>query len=120
MGVDFGPTHSVVSAVDRGNCPIVAFTDTHGDMVDHFPSVVAVTDSGLVHGFEAVVAAEQGAPALRSMKRHLHRSPSPMASTAIGLAIAADPEAGYQLTRLWVSRLMRMVVVSPMSPGWIL
>ena len=77
MGVDFGPTHSVVSAVDRGNYPIVAFTDTHGDMVDHFPSVVAVTDSGLVHGFEAVAAAEQGAPALRSMKRHLHRSPQP-------------------------------------------
>lgn len=71
LGVDFGTTHSVVSAVDRGNYPIVAFTDTHGDMVDHFPSVVAVTDSGLVHGFEAVAAAEQGAPALRSMKRHL-------------------------------------------------
>lgn len=30
--------------------------------------------------------------------RRVHRSPNPMASTAIGLAIAADPSSGYALT----------------------
>lgn len=34
--------------------------------------------------------------------RRVHRSPYPAASTAIGLAIAADPASGYSLTdRLW-------------------
>ncbi|NNG19237.1 Hsp70 family protein [Naumannella sp. ID2617S] len=83
LGVDFGTTRTIVAYVDRGNYPVVSFTDQWGDPQDHFPSVVARTADGLVHGFEALAAADDGAPVLRSFKRAL-------ASTEVGPQTAVD------------------------------
>ena len=71
LGIDFGTTRTVVAMVDRGNYPVVGFTDTDGDVVDFFPTVVAATPRGLVFGFDALAASRDGAPLLRSFKRHL-------------------------------------------------
>ncbi|WP_106848026.1 Hsp70 family protein [Blastococcus sp. Marseille-P5729] len=71
LGVDFGTTRTIVSYVDRGNYPVVSFTDALGDTHDHFPSVAALRDGELVFGFAALAAAESGAPVVRSFKRML-------------------------------------------------
>lgn len=71
LGIDLGTTRTVVATADRGNYPVVGFTDHLGDAVDHVPSVVAAVDDRLVHGFDALAAAEGGAPLMRSFKRLL-------------------------------------------------
>lgn len=75
IGVDLGTTRTLVAAVDRGNYPVVSFVDAAGDAHEHFPSVVAAGRSGqsgrLLFGFEALAAAAEGAPLLRSFKRFL-------------------------------------------------
>ena len=70
-GIDFGTTRTIAAQVDRGNYPVVTFGDTEGDRREYFPSVAALVGDRLVHGFEAVAAAHDGAPALRSFKRLL-------------------------------------------------
>ncbi|WP_130865390.1 Hsp70 family protein [Acidipropionibacterium timonense] len=74
LGIDLGTTYTVAAAVDRGNYPVVAFTDLDGDSHEHFPSVTAVVDGALVHGYEALDAVTRGAPAIRSLKRALASS----------------------------------------------
>jgi molecular chaperone DnaK (HSP70) len=71
LGLDFGTTHTVVALSDRGNYPVVAFLDEHGDAHDHFPTVVADDDGALVYGFTAFEAARRGAHVVRSFKRSL-------------------------------------------------
>lgn len=71
LGIDFGTTRTVVAAVDRGNYPVVVFGDAEDESHDGLPSIVAATDRGLVFGFDALAAAAQGHPTLRSFKRHL-------------------------------------------------
>lgn len=71
LGIDFGTTRTIVAVVDRGNYPVVSFTDPNGDTVDHFPSVVARRGDQLVYGFEALQAAAAGAFLVRSFKREL-------------------------------------------------
>lgn len=71
LGIDLGTTRTIVALVDRGNYPVVSFTDADGDTVDHFPSVVARRGDGLVYGFEAERAAAEGALLVRSFKREL-------------------------------------------------
>ncbi|WP_432557561.1 Hsp70 family protein [Granulicoccus sp. GXG6511] len=71
LGVDFGTTRTITAVADRGNYPVVGLTDQLGDSHDWFPSVAALAGNRLVHGFEALAAAEQGAPLLRSFKRLL-------------------------------------------------
>lgn len=84
LGIDLGTTRTVVAVSDRGNYPVLPFTDGEGD--DHFylPSVSALTPAGLVHGFRARQAARQGAPLLRSLKRLL-ASPRTTWSTPVRL-----------------------------------
>ncbi|WP_026926479.1 Hsp70 family protein [Granulicoccus phenolivorans] len=74
LGIDFGTTRTIVAHADRGNYPVVSFVDQHGDSSEFFPSVAAVTESGWAYGFEALAAADAGAPLLRSFKRVLGRS----------------------------------------------
>lgn len=71
LGIDLGTTRTVVARVDRGNYPVLTFTDHDGDAHEHLPSVVARVGDTLVHGFDALTAAREGAPALRSFKRIL-------------------------------------------------
>ncbi len=69
LGIDLGTTRTIVAANDRGNVPIIAFEDPHGDLSEHVPTVSAERDGQLIHGFEAADAALRGAPHLRSWKR---------------------------------------------------
>ncbi|MEL4359351.1 MULTISPECIES: Hsp70 family protein [unclassified Luteococcus] len=71
LGIDFGTTRTVVALADRGNYPVVDFLDVDGDFHDHFPTVSALSDGQLVHGFAAQAAAREGASLIRSVKRHL-------------------------------------------------
>ena len=71
IGIDMGTTRTIAAGVDRGNYPVLSFTDPDGDEHAHFPSVIAEVDGRLVHGFEAERAARAGAPHLRSFKRPL-------------------------------------------------
>lgn len=71
LGIDFGTTRTIVSLVDRGNYPVVTFLDRDGDVHEHIPSVLALADGVVVHGFDALAAHAAGAPLVRSFKRHL-------------------------------------------------
>ncbi len=86
LGVDFGTTRTIVAQADRGNYPVVSFTDDVGDAQEFFPSVVALREGELLFGFEALAAARQGAPAVRSFKRELS---SPVVNAETTLAIGA-------------------------------
>src|SRR6201997_3462807 len=68
VGIDFGTTHTVVAAVDRGNYPVVSF-----DGLDTGPSVIPANAAGeLRFGVEAAaVRHEPGWSVLRSFKRLL-------------------------------------------------
>ncbi len=83
LGVDLGTTRTIVAFGDRGNYPVVAFTDGHGDAHEFFPSVIALDAQGRLHyGFEALAAAESGATLVRSFKRALS-DPATNAATTI-------------------------------------
>ncbi|MCV7101768.1 Hsp70 family protein [Mycobacterium palustre] len=68
VGIDFGTTHTVVAAVDRGNYPVVSF-----DGVDTWPSLVAANPAGELRFGPAAAAVrhEPGWSVLRSFKRLL-------------------------------------------------
>ena len=84
LGIDLGTTRTVVARADRGNYPVISFTDEHGDEHDFIPSLTALHEGTLVHGFAARQAAHQGAPLLRSLKRVL-ASPTLTAATPVPL-----------------------------------
>lgn len=71
LGVDLGTTRTIVAVADRGNYPVVTFLDADGDAHETFPSVVALHDGMLRYGFDALDAASQGTPLVRSFKRAL-------------------------------------------------
>jgi molecular chaperone DnaK len=68
VGIDFGTTHTVVAAVDRGNYPVVSF-----DGVDTWPSLIAANAEGELRfgPHAAAVRHEPGWSVLRSFKRLL-------------------------------------------------
>src|SRR6516164_27385 len=68
VGIDFGTTHTVVAAVDRGNYPVVSF-----DGLDTWPSIIAANAAGeLRFGADAAaVRHDPGWSVLRSFKRLL-------------------------------------------------
>lgn len=90
LGVDFGTTRTITSTADRGNYPVVSLTDRLGDPHDWFPAVVALRGDTLVHGFDALAAAEDGAPLVRSFKR-LMASPLFGPETMIRIGSAEFP-----------------------------
>ncbi len=71
VGIDFGTTHTVVAAVDRGNYPVVSF-----DGLDAWPSIIAANTAGeLRFGFDAAaVRHKPGWSVLRSVKRLLNEA----------------------------------------------
>lgn len=62
LGIDLGTTRTVVARADRGNYPVLSFGDENGDENDFIPSLTALRDGELVHGFAARQAARQGPP----------------------------------------------------------
>jgi molecular chaperone DnaK (HSP70) len=73
LGIDFGTTRTVVACADRGNYPVLSFSDDAGDAHDFFPSVVAERDGELRFGFDALAAAaaDPSFTTVRSFKRLL-------------------------------------------------
>jgi molecular chaperone DnaK (HSP70) len=72
LGIDFGTTRTVVACADRGNHPVVGFTDPAGDAAQWIPSVVAERGGDLLFGFDAVAAAnDPSCTVTRSFKRLL-------------------------------------------------
>src|SRR6516165_356501 len=72
LGIDFGTTRTVVACADRGNHPVVGFTDLAGDSVEWVPSIVAERDGELRFGFDAAAVADEPSFTLvRSFKRLL-------------------------------------------------
>lgn len=72
LGIDFGTTHTVVACCDRGNYPVLSFTNEHGDSCDYFPSIVAEHEGNLHYGFDALkVSQDPNSTQIRSFKRVL-------------------------------------------------
>lgn len=71
LGIDLGTTRTIVAVHDRGNYPIVGFSEAEGDLIEHYPTVTAEVGGALIHGLDAEVAEREGAPSLRSWKRLL-------------------------------------------------
>lgn len=84
LGIDFGTTRTVVAYADRGNYPVVAFTDHEGDAHEFWPSLIG-WDDGPCFGFTAGVLQAAGKPVLRSIKREL-ASTSVSAATEVTIA----------------------------------
>jgi molecular chaperone DnaK (HSP70) len=89
LGIDFGTTRTVVACADRGNHPVVGFTDAAGDSVEWIPSIVAERDGELRFGLDALAVAEDPAfTTLRSFKRLLSRPEAgPAETVAIGTTV---------------------------------
>ncbi len=72
LGIDFGTTRTAIACADRGNHPVVTFSDTRGDAVPWIPTLVAERDGELRFGLEALAAAEEASfRVVRSFKRLL-------------------------------------------------
>jgi molecular chaperone DnaK (HSP70) len=70
LGIDFGTTRTVVACADRGNHPVIGFTDASGDSSEWIPSLVAERDGELRFGFDAAAVADDPSfTLLRSFKR---------------------------------------------------
>ncbi len=70
LGIDFGTTRTVVSAVQDGRHPVASF-DEDGEYKEHVPGVAAVVDGQLIVGWDAARAIADGSAehAIRSIKR---------------------------------------------------
>ena len=103
LGIDFGTTHTVVACADRGNYPVLSFSDDAGDAHDFVPSVVAERAGELRFGFDAVATAgDPSFTAVRSFKRLLAEADlGPSKAIRIGSTTIA---AGELVTRFlaWV------------------
>ena len=89
LGIDFGTTRTVVACADRGNHPVVGFTDAAGDAAQWIPSIVAERDGELRFGFDAAAVADDPSFAvLRSFKRLLSRPDAgPAQPVAVGRTV---------------------------------
>jgi molecular chaperone DnaK (HSP70) len=114
LGIDLGTTRTVVAHVDRGNYPVVSFEDERGHPTEHFPTVVAAHQGGLCYGFEALAAAAQGAPLLRSFKRALA---SPAVSAATPLVIGDEQHPLLEVLEGFVRALKEALLTRSNLPA---
>jgi molecular chaperone DnaK (HSP70) len=72
LGIDFGTTRTVVAVLDRGNTPVVGFETGDGQVVDHWPTMLAVQAKKRLYGWDAVAkVGARGWTVHRSLKRLL-------------------------------------------------
>ncbi len=72
LGIDFGTTRTAVACADRGNHPVVTFTDPRGDAVPWIPTLVAEQGGELLYGLDAAARIDDpSAHVVRSFKRLL-------------------------------------------------
>jgi len=72
LGIDFGTTRTAVACADRGNHPVVTFSDAGGDPLPWIPTLVAERDGELRYGLDAAaVAGDPSFHVVRSFKRLL-------------------------------------------------
>ena len=70
LGIDFGTTRTAVACADRGNHPVVDFTDAGGRRAPWIPTLVAERDGELRYGLDAAaVAGDPSFTLVRSFKR---------------------------------------------------
>ena len=84
LGIDLGTTRTVVARADRGNYPVISFTDEHGDEHDFIPSLTALNEGVLIHGSLPGRPLTRGLRLLRSLNEFL-ASPTLTASTPVRL-----------------------------------
>lgn len=58
LGIDLGTTRTIVSAVDRGNYPLVTFDTPDGEGREWYPGLFAFRGEELRTGFEALAVAD--------------------------------------------------------------
>jgi molecular chaperone DnaK (HSP70) len=115
LGIDFGTTHTVVAYCDRGNYPLVGFSDAQGDAFDWLPSLAAHHRGDLQFGFAAeALESAPGATVLRSIKRLL-RDPYPEPISVGGSAFTPAELVARFLHEL--RALLRLnLAISPNEP----
>jgi molecular chaperone DnaK (HSP70) len=91
LGIDFGTTRTVVACADRGNHPVIGFSDAAGDSAEAIPSIVAEREGELRFGFDAAAVADDPSfTVLRSFKRLLSRHDAgPAQTVAVGGTVLA-------------------------------
>src|SRR5579859_4193059 len=85
LGVDFGTTRTVVAAADRGNYPVVGFSDEDGELREWLPS----REQGVASFKRALARAGLGDPVFDLTVRFLARLAQALRSRA-NLAPAPD------------------------------
>lgn len=106
LGIDFGTTRTVVSAVLKGGYSTVSFHT--GDVYrDYLPSMAAVRDGQLLYGWDAAKAMREGAQgAVRSIKRLVSGlAPDAPVPGMHGITVSA-----LQLTSGYLQYVHRMLV----------
>lgn len=105
LGIDFGTTRIVASAVDRGNYPLVSFEAGDGSVRDWMPALVAQTPNGRTYGWEAWARqGEEGCVAARSLKRLLA-----LAGPASTLELGSGPVALSTLLTEMTTHLLQQL-----------
>jgi len=105
IGIDFGTTRTVVSAVKNGTYPVVTFS-WKNEIKDYIPSIAAVQDGNLYFGWSAAERLHQpGVRLLRSFKRLMgHFRPEDTVDLGPGMTISM-----LELLTRFLAHVKRMI-----------
>ena len=120
LGIDFGTTRIVVSAVDRGNYPVVSFDCPDGASREWIPPLIAVNGrtEALLCGWDAWAALGQpDTTVVRSVKRVLHQA-GPATPITVGplLIPALDLTAALARNVMSALRKRSTLQLAPREP----
>jgi molecular chaperone DnaK (HSP70) len=97
LGIDFGTTHIVSAAADRGNYPLVGFESPDGQAREWFPPLVAIRENERKFGWSAwAVQGDRSWTVLRSLKRLLKHA-GPTTQLEIGRVTVSVMEIATEL-----------------------
>jgi molecular chaperone DnaK (HSP70) len=119
LGIDFGTTRTVVACSDRGNYPVVGFTDEAGNPIDWYPSVIAERRGELRFGFDALeVAADPAWTVLRSFKRLLagREAGAPRTGPDFEVEIGSTVLPGGELVTRFLASLREAILTRSNRP----